>query len=283
MRSVVPIALLAGLLLAGLLAGSAAAGTRIVTETRRLDRDGATPERAEVRIDGDRLRFDDPSGRTSVIYRADRELAWWLDHREKKFVEVSRGSTAAVARKVDETNTAIRKSLEGLPPERRAALEGLLDGTLGPPPGAEPEVSLRPTGERDLVEGIPCDEHEVVRGTERVALLCAAQPDALGLAPGDRDVLRRLSGFLRETVESISRLAPGAVRSEGVDALAAVDRLDGVPVRVRAFDDGRAVSETLVTEVVTEDVDPARFERPEGYRGGFSLDGLGAVSGGGAD
>jgi hypothetical protein len=260
-------------LVAALAAAGASAGTRVAAETRVVGkasarREAPGPEQASAWIDGRRLRVDANGGKNSVIYRGDEDSAFLIDHAEKTYVKVDRGTTAAVSRTVEQANREMRERLEGLPPEQRAAMEKLLDGTLGPAPEALPPVTVRPTGERDLVEGIPCDESEVVREGQRVALVCTASFQAAGVSAATFDVVRELAVFLRESVAS---LAPGTVRQEGLDALQGVDHLQGVPLRVRAYEKGRLRSETVVKEIVEEPVPATRFEVPAGYRGGFSI------------
>jgi hypothetical protein len=259
-------------------AAEAVAGTRVATETHVVGKGStgqapARTEHASAWIDGRRLRVDANGGKSTVIYRGDEDSAFLLDHAEKTYVKVDRGTTVAVSRKVEEANREMRERLAGLPPEQRAAMEKLLDGTLGPAPDATPPVSVRSTGERDLVEGIPCDESEVVREGQRVALVCTASFQAAGVSAATFDVVRELAVFLRESVAS---LAPGTMRQEGLDALEGVDRLQGVPLRVRAYEKGRLQSETVVKEIAEEAVPAARFDVPAGYRGGFSIGDLDA-------
>jgi len=254
--------------LAVLSADGAFAGTRIAAETRRLDREGSA-EQVTLHIDGERLRFDGGDGRSSIIYRGDRPLVWIVDHRDKKYMEVNRGTTAAL----DKANSMIRDGMKGLPPERRAALESLLGGAQAQV-AAGPKITVRPTGERDLVGGRTCDEQEVLRGQERVALVCTASLASLGMPADSLSAVPGLVAFAREAFESLAAIAPGVVDRQAIDALGSLANVEGLPVRARVFDKGKPVAETVVTEVAQEASEGSRFEVPDGYRGGFSLGNL---------
>ena len=253
----------------------AGAGTFVATETRKLGTESPSVQRAQVRIDADRMRVETDGSANAVIYRGDRDLVWLLNHQEKTFLQVDRGTTAAIARNLDAANEAIRERTQGLPPEQRQALERMLDGTLGAPPSAKPAVTTRVTDRRDLVEGVPCTEVEVMQGAERVAEACVARFQDAGVSAATFAVVRDLAAFL---CESVSSMAPKALQQDGMEALDSFQQIDGVPMRVRAYEKGEAATETVVKRIEEQGFAAADFEVPEGYRGGFSLGGGGAAA-----
>ncbi len=254
---------LAALSLALLLpAARGAAGTRLVMETSRLS-DGKVLERSILRVEGDRLRMDTGEGKTSVIYLAAREQLWMLDHHERSYIEIDPQTTAGIARGLDRVNREVRTRLEGLPPEQRKAAERLLDQTLGPGKKAErPEIVIVPTGGRETLSGRACRNFEILRDGTRVADICNAEFADVGVTPETLASVRQLAAFLREAVTS---LAPSQVREPGLDALDSFDRLDGVPLRVRAYESGAAVRQSLVTDLESRDFPASDFDVPDGY------------------
>lgn len=252
-----------------LLAQGAAAGTRIETETRRLGVENPRVDRSVVRVEGNRMCLDPDSGQRSVIYRGDRDLAWLLNHREHSYLQVDRATTAAIARGRERANEVLREGIAGLSPQRRAAMERLLDSALGPV-SAPPAVTVRATGRRDSIQRIACEEFELFRGKERFAQVCVADYGAAGLSPGTRKAVRELAVFLREAVTA---LAPKEFRQLGLDALDSFEQIEGFPLRVRAAVNGGPMSETLVTKIAEESIDPRTFDLPAGYRADLSLGG----------
>lgn len=246
-----------------LVAVGASAGTYLVVETSRLS-DGELLERTVLHVDGARLRVDTDGGKTSVVYLADRRLVWLLDHEDRSYIEVDQKTTESLARKLGHLNQELRTRIHDLPAKHRAAAERLLNKTLGP--GAKvaaPKVVVVPTGKSEVIEGRACRGFDILRGGQRVADVCQAGFADVGVGPETLSALRDLAGFLRN---SIASLAPESLRSQGLDALDSFDRLEGVPLRVRAYEDGKAVRQSRVTELASRDFPETDFAVPGDYQ-----------------
>ncbi len=242
---------------------AASAGTRFVMETTRVS-DGKLLDRSVVRVDGPRMRLDAGGGKNSVLYRADERHVWMLDHEDRSYVEVDQATTATIARSLDNVNKELRARLDTLPASQRDAAERLLNQTLGPS-SEQPRVSVVvvPTGESETIEGTGCRMFEVLRDGTRVADVCKAEFADVGVGQATLAAVGDLSVFLRETVTS---LAPKRIREEGLDALDSFERLDGVPLRVRAYEQGRVVRQSHIRELETLDLPASDFAVPSGYR-----------------
>lgn len=250
---------------------AASAGVRMDAVTRRVDtRQGAATENATLRLEGSRLRIDAGDGRGTLIYDADSGTAWLLDHRKQSYVEVDRSQAQALARQAGRLQQEMRQRLEGrLTPEQMKAAEAMMGDYLGQESdvAAGPPVRVRATDTRDRVADVPCRELELLRGEERVAELCAADPAAAGLSPASFAVLQDAAAFLDE---SVGQLAPGA-RQAGTDLLRGIRDLDGFPMRARAFEDGALVAESRIEKVQKEPVPASVFAVPDGYRPMFKV------------
>jgi len=219
--------------------------------------------RTVLRADGDRLRIDADGGRTSIVYLADRALIWMLDHEERSYVELDPQTTTKVTRQLGRIERELRARLASLPAKQRAAAERLLDRALGPEqPTRAPEVVLVPTGKSERIDDLPCREFDLLRGGEKVADLCKAEFSEAGVDPASLASVRRLAAFLAEAVQSI---APAGMQGRGLDALDSFTRLDGLPMRVRAYEKGVPVRQSLVTELATPSFAAAEFALPQGY------------------
>ncbi|MCP3983698.1 MAG: hypothetical protein GY723_04880 [bacterium] len=246
-----------------LIAGPADAGTFFVLETTRMA-DGKILERTELRAEGSRLRLDTDGGRSSVIYLADEQTVRVLDHEERSYLEVDQQTTESISRGLKRANREIRGRLDALPANQRAAAERLLNSTLGPDAAeARPQVVIVPTGGSDEIEGHACREFDVLKDGARVADVCKADFAAVGVVPETLDGLRQLAGFLRE---SLSALAPEGLRGRSLDALDSFDQLDGVPLRVRAYESGEPVRQSRITQIATRELSGRDFSVPEGYQ-----------------
>lgn len=267
---------------AWLSAGVAHAGTYVVAETKLLDRQPARTEQAQVWLDTSRIRVD-MAGTNTLLFDSGKETAWLLDHHEKTVFQVDRGTAQAVGNTMASVNNALRESLEGLPPEQRAAMEQMLGGRMpaevpAAAADAASSVEIKPTGETSVVSGVSCAEHEAIESGKRVALVCIADFGAAGVTRESFAVLGELASFAKD---SVGAMLPAGIEvpDEGLAALDSLSALEGVPMRMRAFDEGKLVSETVVQQIGTKDTAASQFAVPAGYQGGITIPNLDALRG----
>jgi len=258
-RALGSLALVLGLVLS---ATVGSAGTRMVMETSRLS-DGKVLDRSVLHIDGHRLRLDSDGGKNSIVYLADQRRVWLLDHADRSYFEVDQQTTAGIARSLDNVNKELRARLGRLPADQQKAAEKLLNDTLGPSSEARrPEVVVVPTGDSETLEGTNCRVFDVMRDGELVADVCKAEFADVGVGADTLSAVGDLSVFLRETVTS---LAPKRVRGQGLDALDSFERIEGVPLRIRAYEGGTPVRQSHVRDLEQRDFPDTDFSVPPGY------------------
>jgi hypothetical protein len=244
-----------------LAARGALAGVALSTETRPMvGEDAGRVRKGTALFDGARLRVDTHDGRRAIVYRGDRGRIWIIDHRKKSYLEVERPTAEALAREA-------QKRLDSLTPEERAA---------GAAASASiPDVELRETEIQARIQGIPCREVQISRAGERIADVCRA-------SYADAGVSAETFGAVREVQELLSSALGGLVsdevRSDGLDAIESFGRIDGVPLRVRAYRKGEIQSETLVTSLAERPMTEDEFAVPGGYRPKVTI----SITGGGS-
>jgi hypothetical protein len=239
----------------------AGAATHFVAESRDVRLADSPVQTSVLWLDGAHLRLEADETHT-VIYRADEDVAWVIDHRDKSYRTIDRETAETVAQGVGQANTAARRYIEMLPPAQRQAAERLLDQTFGSPSAVSPDIEVRASGANTRIAGVSCALYEVRRGAERRAEVCRSTFEAAAVGAQTRDALRALADTLGGILPT---LAPEHLRQDGIDALHAFSELDGVPLRVRLYEDGSAIWETLVTEVVERAAPATAFELPDGY------------------
>ena len=247
----------------------AGAGTRLDVESRDLRRTDPQVRTSVLWLDGTRMRLEADAENT-VIYRADQDAVWVIDHRDKSYRAVDREATESVAQGVGQANAAMRRYIEALPPAQRQTAERLLDRTLGSPTGVSPDIEIRARGANERIAGVPCAVYEVRRGGSRRAEVCRSSFEAAGIADETRDAVRALADSLGAVLPA---LAPEHLRQDGVDALHAFAVLDGVPLRVRLYEEGAAIWETRVTAIVERAAPATAFDVPDGYERRLALGG----------
>jgi|GEM_PF-3558235 len=220
-----------------------------------------------VWIDGPRLaaepkpRAGAPATRR-IVYRADQDRAWLVDTARRTYYQVDPASAQQAASQVAGLRKGLASGLESLTPEQRKAVQDLL-GELSKPPTRPPgEVTLRERGETGRYAELACERHDVMEGARRLAELCLA---AYGRGPLTREAVAAvpaLGGFVRRTLEP---LAQEFAALRGVAAFGVLDRVDGFPLAVHAFEENGARRETVVTRIQEGAVDATLFELPQGY------------------
>jgi hypothetical protein len=196
-------------------------------------------------FDGRRVRIDTSSGRRAFIYRGDEGLIWLVDHRKKSYVQVTRPSAADLA-------AAARSQLDD---EQRAAVDVAA--------GVDPKLEIRETGVRSSVTGVPCDELEIYQGGRRVADVCRASYADAGVSRESFAAIGEVQELLQDALVAFLN---DDGRSEALVALESFGRLEGVPMRVRAYGGDGVESETVVTKIQRKAFPKSAFDLPDGYR-----------------
>jgi hypothetical protein len=240
----------AALALAALLAAHAAlAGTEITLETRKAGAPpDAKPERSIVAVEGRRLAAESGDGRSGALWSGEAGVLHVLDHRDKTMLRIDR----ATARRLLGARDGVREQAARLPEAQRETVERWLGG------GAPPRVELRSSGRSASVGGVGCRLLDALSAGVRVAEVCEGPRSALGVGPEALAPARELAAFLAEA----GVLLPGA---DGVEALALVPKLTGVPLRVRVWPKDAVPTESRLVGGVPKRFPAERFEPPAGY------------------
>jgi len=241
-----------------LAAGTARAGTELTIETRKAGAEAsAKPQRGVVEIEGRRLRAEGGNGRHGAIWRGEEGVLQILDHREKSVFRIDR----ATAREVAGAREGIREGVAGLPDAPREAIERWVGGE---PPA---RVELRPSGKSGEVSGVACRLLEAFRNGVRLAEVCEGPRGAAGVPPEALATARELAKFIAE----VGDLLPPSMSAEGLDALVLVERVEGVPLRVRAWPKGQPATETRLVGAAPKRFAADRFQPPAGYEPGVGI------------
>jgi len=223
------------------IAGVAGAGTEVETETRKVNGEMSP---GHALFEGRRVRIDTSGGRHAFIYRGDEGLIWLVDHESKNYLQVARPSAAGLA-------AAARSQLDD---EQRAAADMLA--------GVDPKLEIRKTGTRSTVTGVPCDELQIHQGGLHVADVCLASYADAGVSPESFAGVGEVQGLLQD---ALAVFLSADDHSEALAALESFGRLEGVPMRVRAYSGDSIESETVVTRIQRKDLPKSAFDLPEGY------------------
>jgi hypothetical protein len=248
-------------LLAGL---TASAG--VVLDSAELDpASGKVRSTTTVRAEDGKLRMEHYEGtkQTAVMIFKD-DVLYVLDPADSSYVLIDRASIRQIADTVNPALEQMQAQLERLPPEQRAMVEQMLNDSMpgGLGGGPQPLREVRRTGRVDEVAGMSCRIHEMLADGLLEREVCVA---AAGSMPGGLQfyaALSRMGRLMQELMDSID--APWLKQSID-EQWTNVEKLEGVPIRGREYQNDEVVSE-LVVKDIREEVAPAgSFGVPEGY------------------
>lgn len=228
----------------GLLSGAATAGVEMHTETRKQN---GEIRKGKALFDGPRLRIDTSDGRRAIVYRGDKNVIWVIDHKKKRYIEVEKPTSSALAGQA-------KKQLDSLPADKKAAAD------LGA--AVASGVEVKDTGRKGEVLGVSCDELHVMSGKARLADICRATYASAGVDRASFAAVKELQSLLGG---SLTAMLPEDSRAEGTAALESFARLDGVPMRVRTYEAGQLDTETVVKQLKNKKLPRSDFSLPDGY------------------
>jgi len=240
-----------------LMAGQAQAGTVLKTTIRDLasNREVLSTSYAQQGS----LRVETSGGSGNVVVFKD-DVLYLLDAQQKTYSVIDQ---AALQRMIEQLGPALKKvqeMLAAMPPEQRAQLEKTL-GTAGA--GSKPVVEkVRKTGRSDKIVGYACSYSEVLRDDVVSTEACVVAPAALKGSQELVDASTRVAAFMKPLTESVDL---PFLRQITARQLENYTQLGGIPVRVRRFDAGKAVSESTLQSIGTEALPATLFGVPEGY------------------
>jgi hypothetical protein len=241
----------AALLLAALLPLSARAGTVVSGEVKSLD-GSASPFTWTLSSEKDRVRIQSSNAQGSLlIYRGDKGLLWIVNEKEKTYSEMTRQDIENMAKKMNDAMKKMQEQMASLPPDQRAMMEKMMGSMPGM--GGPKQIRFKKIG-AGKVGAWACDKYEVVGDGKKMLEACQAAPKTLGIDEAEVNAMRDLAKPFEQFARNMEGLAP----------LLMQDAPTGFPVRTVSFQDGKAVSESVVKEAKNSALAASLFEIPKG-------------------
>ena len=199
-----------------------------------------------------------------VIFK--NQAMYMVDSKAKSYRVMDKTTAEQIGAQVANAKKQMEARMAAMPPEQRKKMEEMMakmgKGAPGMLPGAPkpPQRTLKNSGRTETVAGIKCTIWEAFEDGKKDQELCSAPASAL---PGGDDVVktfRDISTMLSSFTESL-----GSNRADN-QPWHDMDKINGLPILTRDFEDGKAASEMRLTLVRKESVPGASFEVPAGYR-----------------
>jgi hypothetical protein len=241
--------------LAALVSQSAHAGVYVETVDHDL-KSGKTTLSQKMYVQDGNGRFVDAEGRATLIKNGTFHI---VDDADKSYVAVDQATMEQLAKKISAAMDQMKEQLAQLPPEQRAQMEQMMPGASG---DGKWTVDALDTGKSDTVDGRVCRVWDLPRIGELDDQICVVPYSALPGKENFQPVFANFAKVFEEIAKSVPILS-GMMSNE----FSALSKVNGYPVRSRAYENGKLVDDEQLMKVWREESIPASmFEIPAGYK-----------------
>ncbi len=224
---------------------------------------------------------DTGSAKDEMIFRGDRKQMIVVDHAKRSYMIMDdetiekMGQAIGEAKKMAQNMTLPDAVLKNMSAEQRKQFEDArkqMQGGGMPGGGGmdRSEHSYKNTGERSTREGYPCVKYDEFTDAEKVGELWVTDWDNVEGGGDVKGVFREMESFFRELMEVFGNKMGGkdddGFFGKDNNPMGEFLEVDGIPVVSRSFEDGELESESVLKSARRQNLDPAAFEPPSGYK-----------------
>jgi hypothetical protein len=239
------------------------AGTVVVMEHQ--DASGGATTVSRMLFGDTRFKVETGTGEGSsadMIFDARAQKLWSVDHAEKSYVEMDRATVRQLASTMSDAMDKMRAQLENLPADQRAMVAESMGG-IGLAEEEEAEWDIKPTGDKQKVQGYTCRKYEVRRGGQLESEIWAADWKDVGISSDTFKIFESLSDFYSDITDVFRGSAMSGME---LDPFEQFDRIDAFPVMIREYQDGQPAGTMKLRSVRSESLPADLFQVPSGYR-----------------
>jgi hypothetical protein len=247
-----------------LASGPASAGVLMEMTDRDLTDAAAKPEVQKLYFENGQFRVDSiEDGRldSSVLFK--NRTMYAIDHGEKQYTAMDQAAMDRAAAQLARMRKEMEAQMAAMPPEQRAMVEKMLgeQGLPGGQPAKQRTRTFKDTGRSDSVSGRACRVWEIAVNGVRQEELCVVAPGSLPGGDALMNAMRELAEMSRGFFEKV-----GADEDVMAEAWADLEKVKGIPILTREFEDGKAVAESRLTALREQALGAATFDVPKGFR-----------------
>lgn len=240
----------------------ATAGVVIEMEQRKAGSDQATGVDT-LYTSGGKIKIKPGSaGRGADEMIFDGETLLIVDHAKKRCQQIDRKGVAEMSGQLGDAMKQMQAQLEKMPAKQREMMEKMMKDRM--PGMAAPAVERRvERGDRDQVGDYGCQIFTMYADDAKVWEVCASDDFDDALIAEAMEGFNGFSEFFREFREAAAQMPLGGMMDSPFSEM---DQIEGMPVRVRSFSQGRQTQESVLRSVERQDLEPSTFAAPSGYK-----------------
>lgn len=242
----------------GVAAASARAG--VVIEQQTKSGDTGEVMKTITYVEPGLLRSEMQMGDqlTIMIFRADRQVVWMIQPREKTYREMTQADVERLAGQMDAARQRMEAMLKSMPPEQRAMAEQMMKQQMGAE--AQPvKMEVKKLG-RESVGKFSATKYELLADGERAAQIWAASVEQLNIQKPEMDTFLQFAKFF----EKLSRTA-GEMTAANVLARH-WESIEGFPVKTVSYEGGEVANEQQVVRAERQSLGDDKFQLPPGLK-----------------
>lgn len=200
-----------------------------------------------------------------LLFRKANQTMTIINHEEKSVLDLDPERISALAGQasgmIDMVRQQVMSQMDNLSEEQRAQVEKMLENMGGgqlmqPPPPPPGEKTLKQTGVQ-TINGFTCNKTEIYENDQKIAEVCSAPADVLGIPAEDLAVIeamRDMSQMLREETAKIS-----SQMGQGVPQFGHAE-VEGVPVTMVD-----TAGNTMTITAIQNGTGNVKVEKPTDY------------------
>jgi hypothetical protein len=247
-----------------LASGTAAAGVVMEMTDRNLVDPDTKPGTQKLWFESGSFRVDSIESDgldTSVIFK--NQTMYAIDHGDRSYTVMDKASMDRAAAQIGAMRKKMEAQMAGMPPEQRAMIEKMMQDQGMPGGKSAPAVPrvVKASGRSDTVSGRTCRMWEVSQGGKKLQELCVVAPGSL---PGGNELMKSMRDMTEMSRSFFEKIGAGEDAME--DAWADLEKIKGIPILTRDFEDGRAVDETRLTAIREQALGSTVFDIPKGFK-----------------
>ena len=232
-----------------------------VMEMATRDMSGKELDRMTFYTESNRSRMDQDGaeGSFSVIFLDDKFL--YLDHQERNYMVMDEATLENMGEQISDAMKEMEAELAAMPPEQRAMVEQMMSNQMGGMGFSEdiPVLEIRKLGSGRW-QSYDCALAEMLEDGTKIQEICSVDFDEVDGSGDVHESFKRMASLLNKLYDSMP------FGGEGVrNPMEMLNELDGFPVRAVDFEDGKAVSETVLESTTEKAIDAEIFELPSDY------------------
>jgi hypothetical protein len=235
-----------------------AASLRAQVESTRVDT--GEIEHQEILLDAERLRVNMTGKDTnrSFIFLTDggHDRMVMLDKKRNEYSQVDQQTVNQVSDQMKGVMAQMQEKMKNMPPEQREMMEKMMKGKMGQMAGrgAAPVHTVYTAKGSGSVNGFSCTRYEGVRGTEKVADICAAKPSDLRFSPSDFQVFEKMKEFAASMQSAFTNMIGGG-NYRPVGELG----YEGFPIESTTYSEGKIETKSELKSIARSSLSDADF------------------------